>query len=57
MGSGRPSIAKRQRELKLIEKRKQKAEKRAQRRAEAQNRTEGDDVILDVSEIQSLPES
>ena len=57
MGSGRPSIAKRQRELKLIEKRKQKAEKRVQRRAESQTRTEGDDVVFDVAEIQSLPEN
>lgn len=50
MGSGRPSIAKRQRELKQIEKRKAKEEKRAQRRAERQNRPS-------VSEIEPVPET
>ncbi|MGI5860892.1 MAG: hypothetical protein ACOX6T_02425 [Myxococcales bacterium] len=56
MGSGRPSIAKRQRELKLIEKRKQKAERRAQRREEAKRKV-GDEIVFDVSEIQSVPET
>jgi hypothetical protein len=40
MGTGRPSIAKRQRELKQIEKRQEKEARRAQRKADKKNVSE-----------------
>jgi hypothetical protein len=57
MGSGRPSIAKRQRELKQIERRQAKEAKRAERKAEKANRAQNPGMEISGEQAPVTPES